>query len=529
MTDIIELRRQLQIVKDTYKRFDPSIVAVELALNTAQNNQPQAIDDVIFRDNISAPTVEFSKLNTRHLRHSLSQALKALSKSKHKKDPLLKPLVNQLIVCLETGSMNQYLIFFEQYCTYTGTYNTAKNPERMALFSGGFKNNSGNLPSQHRKQGSGFQKGGYIAEAFSTTAQGERDATNPLFKVLGRIGNEQLENPGQGGFEGTAQQLWKILSSLLATLAQGPVICFIPQGVRADSIFWFNELPVLRRLQLTGQVTDIYMYVQGAYPDFIRIKEAGQGFASQGQYGQKGMPMKGKKFANKWYGLTTTLWGSHPLANAKSKVGRPLISKPVSSLNKKMREEYEQKNGVAGNLDIYYGPKADVFMRWLVTHTSNKNKALTFYAYRLEASIMAHIGNSNPKQSLVELRQIGYSDTFKAVYAIYKDENERAAVLQAIEKYLIANCRDWGLVPNALLSTRKSLWLHDGQLQLIALYTNGAWRYVEQGIKFEPKNFRLPSNEKLLSDKAKKELLEYEREAFKPLILGKRRVGQIGK
>ena len=132
--------------------------------------------------------------------------------------------------------------------------------------------------------GDKFVRAAHIAEAYvTTTGGGARDASDPVFRALGgAIGNDMLnELPGT---DGLAQPLWRFLSSLLATKCEGDVMVIAPGGITYPSIFWFDELPILNRLQASGKVKNIYYYTDKAYPPFVQVDQYGKGFGADGSY-----------------------------------------------------------------------------------------------------------------------------------------------------------------------------------------------------------------------------------------------------
>ena len=57
-----------------------------------------------------------------------------------------------------------------------------------------------------------------------------------------------------------------------------------PGGITYPSIFWFDELPILIRLQAEGKVNNIYYYTEQDYPPFVQIEQYGGRFGSDGSY-----------------------------------------------------------------------------------------------------------------------------------------------------------------------------------------------------------------------------------------------------
>jgi hypothetical protein len=264
-------------------------------------------------------------------------------------------------------------------------------------------------------------------------------------------------------------EMFGLLSSLYATLAQGDVICFMPRGISINNIFWRHELPVLRRLQQRGIVDNIYVYGLNNDGDFQAPAEVAAGGKSKVQRAR-------------WY------------------------SKCVALTSPGVKMSHRLADGSWTTL----GATADVFVKWLMSNVVNKRSYLTLYRYRLATNIWSKLIEVDANLFTIEMWRPAKPDKRKHfVIAGYTMDNA-VKRYSAIEKFLFANYDNWDALPK---EPKYLLYINDAFVQMskssgeivamkLKQEDSASWRYAPALATELQKNMSSGDAKKLLKPKS---------------------------
>ena len=250
--------------------------------------------------NLPSKSIEFSKRNdpdkSQELKSSLLNCLSSILYQKDFSDPevdqgsveRLRKLINGAISPSKDAATR-----FQSYCRFVLELirlfeaQLSSSSQESAYFNACFFCNI--VPSVGldrskfaRAPANYALRGAHLAQAYCQSTGGARDATDPVFMRLGALGAFLNEYQNVGVYN-LGQPIWRICSSLLAAQCRGNVMVMAPGGMPADSIFWFNELPVLVELQKLNRVRRIFYYTRKEFPFFINVQNY-----STGQFGDDG-------------------------------------------------------------------------------------------------------------------------------------------------------------------------------------------------------------------------------------------------
>lgn len=217
--------------------------------------------------------------------------------------------------------------------------------------------------------------------------------------------------------------IWTLVSRLFAIGAEGKVHVYCPDGLTVGNVFWNDELPVLRRLQLEGYVLRIVMHIwdseEKTYLPEMDIQSDKLRFA----YDKRKKDKKGN-----WY-----------------KFEKPFKVKTL-------------RDALIKNND------------------PNRRASLILYYFRLETGVFAKMG-SQPNDSgfQIEFSEYGKNQN-KYLDLIYiNSKQEVFQHLPSIEKFLMANYKSLSEMPNKILYIDSAFV---GDNKIIALkYQEGRWIY----------------------------------------------------
>jgi hypothetical protein len=447
------LEQRFSLIKDAYQRMDHRNVAGEKLgkinwLLTSIGNvfrdakKPLALPDRIeyhALKQLGRPTLKPAAFITKVIKESylitMKQEMRTARGLDRSQDALLlkeaEQMLDPLMAAVATGTLDAWLQFYSTMDRLGLASNLPGNKQPALSFW------SGSAPSG--------RKAADIAKSYSDSGAGARDVDQVAFNATKAAAGAftGLQKTNTEAYDHIWYELFGLQSSLYATLARGDVICFMPQGVTIDNIFWKNELPILRRLQLVGHVDHIYVYSEGDDP--VNAKDASLDATQK-----------------------RALWFAKSVE----------LTSPSVSMSQRLPD------GKFAKLDF----SADVFVKWLLS--SKRNDLNVLYRWRVISGVYAKlVRGSVGTPSAIEMWKPYIGDHVKRVELVGYDEAGENRRIASMEKYLMANYADWGSVPDRLIMINDAILQAEGaraRLKAI-LTTDGSWIYTEAlGTRLKP-------------------------------------------